>query len=293
VITTPLPAAALIAAAFVVLSLTAGATTTSTSVSPHSAATLEQPRAVLPTYIQPTQAQLVTLPVASYNAIIPSLIDAASIANNKIPVVSYTLTSDLTPVYGADRYGTPIAVLPRLNFTGEPTVVVPVGTAIGGFTEVMTPSRNAQPSQQGGHAASQTMGWLRTGDLGTATALPVHLLISVGQHTLKIVNTATGAVQRTFSIGVGRSGTDTPRGLTTYIQARYVDPKQAAGMPINLTGAHSAVSDHPYGSDQGLIAAHFEPNHTGSVSHGCIRLDLSGSNATAQLPLGTPILITE
>lgn len=284
----PHPIAAIVAAVAVVLSLTAYGTHSSGSL--RSAP--EQPRAILTTYIPPTEDQLAALPDAGYNAIIPSLIDAASISGERIPVVSFTLTAGLTPIYGADRYAAPIATMTRLNFTGEPTIVVPVATAVGGWTEVMTPSRNAEPSSQGGHAASQTMGWVRSSSLESRTVRPVHLAIDISDGTMSIIKTATGEIMQSFYVGVGKERTDSPLGLT-YLQARYVDPAQAEGHPINLTGAHSAVADHPYGPDAGLIAAHFASASTGKVSHGCVRLTLEGSNAVSQLPVGTPVMVTQ
>lgn len=285
-------------AVVVVLSLTTGAALmTSQPVAAKPAGsptiTMEQPHAVLPMYVALTASQLSTLPQANYDAVVPGLLDAASVSNISVPTVSYNLTATLTPLYGADRYGAPVATLPRLNFTGQPTVIVPVGTAIGGWTEVLTPSRNAEPSAQGGRAASQTMAWVRSSDLGPATAIPTHMAISLSKFALQIVDTATGAVRQTFSVGVGKPGTGTPLGLT-YIEARYVDPAQAAGRhPINLTSAHSAVEDHPFGSDQGLVGIHFEEHHTGAISHGCTRLSEPASVAVAQLPIGTPVLITQ
>lgn len=258
-----------------------------------AAATIEQSRAARPVYTPPTETHLATIPEATYNAVVPQLIDAAPFSNNAVPTLSYTLARVLVPVYGADRSAGPVATMPQLSFTGQPTVVVPVATAPGGWSEVLTPSRNAEPSQSGGHAASQTAGWVRSGDLVLAAALPQHIRVNVSTHTLEIVETTSGKVDQTFPVGTGKTGTDSPLGLT-YLEARFTDARQAAGQPINLTAAHSAIDDHPYGSDEGLIALHYEPNHAAAgISHGCVRLSQSGSDAVSQLPVGTPILITE
>jgi lipoprotein-anchoring transpeptidase ErfK/SrfK len=289
----PIATAALLFAATMSISPAGGALASMTMAHSPAAATIEQSRATLPTFLPPTPQQLTTLPEATYDAVVPSLIDAAPFSNSAVPVISFTLAEPITPVYGADRSAGPVAVMPQMSFTGQPTVVVPVATAPGGWTEVLTPSRNTEPSQHGGHAASQTAGWVRSGDLVPASALPQHIRVSVSTHTLEIVETASGAVDQTFPVGTGRTGTDSPLGIT-YIQARFADPHQAGGQPINLTSSHSAIDDHPYGSDEGLIALHYEPNHTAAgISHGCVRLGMPGSNALARLPVGTPVLITE
>lgn len=246
-----------------------------------------------PVYTQPDAATLASLPDANYDAVIPGLLDAATAASLPLHVETFTLKADLTPLYGADRSGVPVASLPFLNFLGSRTVVVPVVLHDGEWTEILTPSRRELPSTSGtGVAASQTMAWVRTDQLVAGAPLRQHVLVSISKRSLSIVNTADGVVTATYSVGVGKADTATPVGLT-YLEARYHDPKQVGGHQIYLTGAHSSVADHPFGPDQGLVGIHWDAVHAGAVSHACIRLDAAGDGAMSKLAVGTPVLVVE
>lgn len=124
-----------------------------------------------PVYTHPDTATLAGLPDANYNAVISGLLDAARAAGRPLPVETFTLKADLTPLYGADRSGAPVATLPFLNFLGSRTVVVPV-LDDGEWTEILTPSRRELPSASANaSAASQTMAWVRTDQLVVSARL--------------------------------------------------------------------------------------------------------------------------
>jgi lipoprotein-anchoring transpeptidase ErfK/SrfK len=110
--------------------------------------------------------------------------------------------------------------------------------------------------------------------------------ISVGRQQLMI--RGPGGTRR-FPAGVGGDGTPTPTGVTGYLQARYLDPRQGQSVfRIQLTSLHAVAADEPYGgSDGGLIGLHLG---SGS-SHGCIRLGPDAIAAVDALPLGTPIVL--
>lgn len=241
-------------------------------------------------YSNPGRAALEALPDANYDAVIPGLLDASAAADLPVPVETFTLKADLTPLYGADRSGAPVATLPFLNFLGSRTVVVPL-LGDGEWTEILTPSRRELPSASGSaRAASQTMAWVRTDQLVVSARLTAFVLVSLSKNTLSIVDTRDGVVSASYSVGVGKADTASPVGLT-YLQARYGDPGQVEGHDIYLTGAHSSVADHPFGPDQGLVGIHWNAVHSGAVSHACIRLDAAGDTAMSRLPLGTPVLV--
>jgi len=244
-----------------------------------------------PDYTQPDTATLRGLPDANYDAVIPGLLDAAPAAGLPLPVETFTLKADLTPLYGEDRSGVPVASLPFLNFLGSRTVVVPVVLNDGEWTEILTPSRRELPSSTA-KAASQTMAWVRTDQLVLSARLTQHVLVNLSNATLSIVNTSDGVVTDMYSVGVGKADTASPVGLT-YLEARYDDPSQVEGHAIYLTGAHSSAADHPFGPDQGLVGIHWDAVHAGAVSHACIRLDAAGDDAMSRLPIGTPVLVVE
>jgi hypothetical protein len=291
-------------AGFVVVVTGLGIGFTAVASTPHPVSGLVKPSSrssiaatpsapVGPVYTRPDAATLAKLPDANYNAVISGLLDAAGSASLPLRSETFTLKAELTPLYGADRSGVPVASLPFLNFLGSRTVVVPVVLNDGGWTQILTPSRRELPSASGtGVAPSQTMAWVRTDQLVAGAPVQQHVLVNVSKQSLSIVNTADGVVTATYSVGVGKADTATPVGLT-YLEARYRDPKQEAGHQIYLTGAHSSVADHPFGPDQGLVGIHWNAVNTGAVSHACIRLNAAGDNAMSKLADGTRVLVVD
>lgn len=238
-------------------------------------------------YRAPASSTTAKLPAAVYDAVIPGLLP-----HTTTDVAAMTRTATLradAPLYGADRKAL-VARLQAKDFLGEPTTIVPVRTS-GEWTLVLTPARVQLPSKADGNAAAQSAGWIRTSLLSKGHALDARVSVSVGAQTLTI---ARGDQSVAYQVGVGTAEAPTPTGVTGYLQARYLDPKQGQSTyPIQLTSLHSAAQDEPYkGSDGGLIGAHYADTATGAVSHGCIRLTHAAVAAVNQLPLGTPITIT-
>lgn len=259
------------------------ATSRTAAATPTTTAAIVPP---LPPDLAPTA--VAALPAAVYNAVIPGLLAAPSDLRF---TSAATVTTD-TALYGAD-FATPVARVPSRDFLGGPTVVVPVA-ATGGWSLVLTPSRQALPSKEpaGATAPAQTAAWLPTSALRPLGDLPDRIVVSVSAQTLTITD-AAGTTLQSFPAGVGAEGTPTPTGATGYLQARYLDPAQGQSVHrIQLTSLHSTAADEPYGgSDGGLIGVHYEDVATGAVSHGCIRLAGAAVDAVDRLPLGTPISI--
>lgn len=232
--------------------------------------------------------QVASLPEARYSAVIPGLIRYDS-TDTATMTRTATLAKDVA-LYGAAQK-TAVAHLSATNFLGDPTTVVPVRTD-GPWTLILTPARQQLPSSVDGDAAAQTAAWVRSDVLTPGAALPSRVVVSVHEQTLSVV---TGDDVATYQVGVGTKTTPTPTGVTGYLQARYLDPKQGQSVhPIELTSLHSAAKDEPFGgSDGGLIGVHFNTTSTGAVSHGCIRLTAEAITAVNRLPLGTPITITK
>ena len=235
-----------------------------------------------------TADQVAALPEARYDAVIPGLLPYAS---SDVPVVShdvYTIATD-TPIYNDEHVA--VARFAFMNFTGRPTVIVPVRSD-GAWTLVMTPARQKLPSQSNGAAPAQTAGWVRTDALDRTTTLDRRVVVSTGEQKLRIED-FSGTVEQTFDVAVGAPGTPTPTGVTGYLQERYLDPQQGqATYPIQLTSLHASAQDEPFqGEDGGLIGMHYFPSHSGSISHGCIRLSDEAVTAVNALPLGTSVTI--
>lgn len=280
------------------------AVTTPQHTSPQHTSTATAPRAVAsgdPTpsatpspsaapYSAPTPAEVAALPEAKYNAVIPGLLASVLASVPAEATAVYSIAVD-APLYGADLT-TPVGRFAAMNFLKQRSVIVPIRFA-GDWALVLTPSRRSLPSHDR-DAPAQTAAWMRRDLLTKVQDLSLHVVIAVAAQTVSIVD-ASGVVIHTFSAGVGARSTRTPTGVTGYIEARYLDPAQNQTVyPIGLTSMHSSDSDEPFGGDDGgLIGIHYEATHSGSVSHGCVRL--SGPDITIfdRLPLGTPIVMVD
>ncbi len=265
----------------------AATATPSASASPSPTASVTPTPSAAP-YAAPDDATVAALPEARYNAVIPALLGFAS---NDVPAeltAAYTIAAD-APLFGDDRI-TPVARLAAKNFLGDSTVVVPVRTD-GDWSLVLTPARQTLPSENP-DAPAQSVGWIRSELLTKAQDLAAHVVISVGDQTVSIVD-ASGDVRESFPAAVGASETPTPTGVVGYVQARYLDPAQDQTVyPITLSSMHSSAADEPFGGqDGGLIGIHFYEERSGAISHGCVRVSGDAITALDTLPLGTPILI--
>src|SRR5476651_1046569 len=109
------------------------------NTSPHPTMSFTPRAPTGPVYTRPDAATLARLPDANYDAVIPGLLDAATAVGLPLPVETFTLKAELTPLYGADRSGAPVATLSFLNFLGSRTVVVPVLLNDSEWTEILTP----------------------------------------------------------------------------------------------------------------------------------------------------------
>lgn len=233
-------------------------------------------------------ATIADLPPVRYDAVIEDLVpftgDASDVEGR------FALETDAA-IFGADRR-TPVARFPATDFLGEQSTVVVVGTD-GPWSLVLTPARVTLPSESGGSAPAQSAGWVAASALQRIASLDDEILISTGAQTLTIQR--AGADDVTFDVGVGTPSTPTPTDVTGYLQQRYLDPAQGAAVyPIQLTSLHSAAQDEPlWGDDGGLIGIHFNPQNSGAVSHGCVRLSEEAIEAVNSLPLGTPVTIVD
>lgn len=258
------------------------------SSAPHSPVPTPTPTPT-PSYRAPSAEVVAALPEAKYDAVIDGLLPfrARSVPAGMRHVD--TIAAD-APLYGADR-SEPVARLAAKNFLGQDTVVVPVRTE-GAWSLVLTPARRTLPSADP-DAPAQTAAWIRSSLLTQAQKLSSHILVDVGAQTVSIVG-SDGTVEKSFPAGVGANGTPTPIGVG-YMEARYLDPAQDQTVyPIGLTSLHSAAADEPFGgTDGGLIGIHYQPDHSGAVSHGCVRLDGPSISALDELPLGTPVVMTD
>lgn len=235
-----------------------------------------------------TPEQVAALPEARYDAVIAGLLGYTSA---DVPAPSdraYTISSD-TPIYDDNR--DPVARFAFTDFAGRPTTVAAVRFD-GPWVLVLTPARRVLPSEADGAAPAQTAGWVRADALHPTEVLRARVVVSVSAQQLRIEDLRGNLVQ-SYPVAVGAPGTPTPTGVTGYLEERYLDARQGQTQyPIQLTSLHATAQDEPYdGEDGGLIGMHYLADHTGAVSHGCIRLSERAVLAIDALPLGTSVTI--
>ncbi|ROP60619.1 L,D-transpeptidase [Curtobacterium sp. PhB115] len=289
--------AALLAAAGIVVGLTtapgdpgptraARTTTTSPTPTPTPTPTLRAVPAA------PSAATLAALPLAYHDAVVPELLDGASVTPEDTWLIA-TPRHDLVALYASpSSRARPVATLSHL----VSTIDLPAATAVwgrspgadGGMLLVSTPARNRTPGDGGDpDAPSATFAWARAADF-TVAATDRMVEVDVAASTVSVV-TKSGEVTATETARLGTDEDPTPVDTATYVEASYVDTRVAytQGNPIILTGAHSSRIPS-YGGNAALTALHYYPDPTGS-SHGCVRISAAMTHTLAELPVGTAI----
>jgi hypothetical protein len=184
----------------------------------------------------------------------------------------------LTVVY-AYPGGTPLAALP-LTELGSPTWV-PVVQSRPGWDRVLLPSR-----------PNRATGWISRAGGGLRYAVSAYQVrVELSAHRLTVL--AAGRQPRSWTVAVGAGSTPTPTGRTFLLAS--LAPAQPTFSPLILPlGAHSASLD-TFGGGPGTVALHGWPDQAvfgHDVSHGCVRVPAGALSALAEVPLGSPVLIT-
>jgi hypothetical protein len=250
-----------------------------------------EPASTRPVPIAESAAAVAALPEVRYNAVISGLLPVDQEVAVSTPGVVFHLSAD-APLYGADPTD-PVARFAAKDFLGVATTVVGV-ERLGAWERVLTPARMILPSKApaGEVASAQTSAWVPSSYLTQVATPTQRVVISTEKQTIAIVD-ASGATVKSFPAAIGTPKTPTPTGVTGYLEERYVDASQGTGSyPIQLTSLHSSAADEPYGgSDGGLIGVHYYSDHSGAVSHGCVRLGGPALDAINALPLGTLVTV--
>ncbi|ROS65323.1 L,D-transpeptidase-like protein [Curtobacterium sp. PhB172] len=252
-----------------------------------AAAPVTTPATAAPAVPHVDAAAVAKLPEAQYSAVIAGLMPFDRTVRSD---TVFHLPAD-APLFGAHR-DRPVARLAAQDFLRQPTTVVGVERD-GDWELVLTPARQQLPSAAGTTgAAAQTAAWVPVRALRETATPRSRIVISTTDQTVSVVNAAGTTLQR-FDAGVGTADTPTPTDVTGYLEQRYVDPAQGTGdHPIQLTSLHSGAADEPYvGHDGGLIGLHWNATTSGTVSHGCVRLDADAVAAVNALPLGTLVTV--
>jgi len=104
-----------------------------------------------------------------------------------------------------------------------------------------------------------------------------------------------GEVAERFHVGIGTDEFPTTTGdFYVYVKVPYDNPNQPYGiMALGLSGFSRVITDWPGG---GRIAVHGTPyasNRGEAVSHGCVRVYNEDMESLIDVPLGTPVIISE
>jgi lipoprotein-anchoring transpeptidase ErfK/SrfK len=134
-------------------------------------------------------------------------------------------------------------------------------------------------------------GWIRRSALGGYTTVDTHLVVSLRRLTATLFKRG----RRVFRarVGVGRSGSATPRGRffvrdeLTRFAARFYGP-----VAFGTNARSPGLTDWPGGGYIGIHGTDEPQLIPGRVSHGCIRMRNADILRLARvMPVGTPVTI--
>jgi lipoprotein-anchoring transpeptidase ErfK/SrfK len=175
--------------------------------------------------------------------------------------------------------GVPVAVLPSKEL-GGPTWVPVVEHKPGGW-RVLLPSR-----------PNGATGWIPDDPKKVQTAHSSYIL-RVKTSTRTLTLSKAGHTLGTWTVAVGAPKTPTPTGRT-FLLASLAPTKPTYSPLIIPVGAHSDTLDS-YGGGPGTVAFHGWPSKSvfgQAVTHGCVRVPADALKRLSQVPLGTPVFIT-
>jgi len=234
--------------------------------------------------VNTTTYEVIGLPQVNVFAVIPALLvdDDPFTVPTAETVVAHGRGA---PVW-ADPTGEPVAYLPR-EFPYDGTTV-PVIEKQEHWVRVLLVGRQAVPSKGD---PGQVTGWIRLQDVDLA---PVDTVVEVSI-TDRTVDVLRGGVAERIATDFawGTETTPTPLGRS-FIMTTQVVPEYwyTRGHPIIYLSVQSPTLDGFGGADVAVTAFHYHDERSGPISNGCIRLDPAAIAALADLPLGTPVVIT-
>jgi hypothetical protein len=234
--------------------------------------------------VDATSYDLAGLPAAEVYSVIPALpVDADP--GSALPGLLATPATASIPVFAAPGQP-PVAALPQTQTYGGTTV--PVVERQSNWVRVLLSGRQGTPPD--GNPA-QLSGWLRTADV-TLAQDATRVEVSLSARTVSIV-TPSGVETVAGDFGWGTDATPTPLGRT-FIMHTAVVPSfgYTRGHPLVYLGVQSPTLAGFSGAPVAVTAFHYHDARSGPISNGCLRLDGAAIDRLAQLPLGTPVVVT-
>jgi lipoprotein-anchoring transpeptidase ErfK/SrfK len=137
-----------------------------------------------------------------------------------------------------------------------------------------------------------TTAWVREGDVKLRERTE-RIEVDLSKRTLEYL--VDGELAERFEVGIGTDQFPTTTGdFYVYVKVPYDNPNQPYGiMALGLSGFSRVITDWPGG---GRIAVHGTPyasNRGEAVSHGCVRVYNQDMESLLDVPLGTPVIISE
>jgi len=206
-----------------------------------------------------------------------------------LPLIASPRETEGAPVF-ADPEGEPVAWLPQEQTYGGTDL--PVVEMHQSWVKVLLVGRQARAGEGD---AGQVAGWLRVSDV-VLTPNDVSVEVDLAAQTVDIVRNegSEGTRERLAEdFAWGTDATPTPVGRTFIMHIESVPSLgYTRGHPIVYLGAQSTTLAGFDGQDVAVTAFHYHDVRSGAISNGCIRVDADVTARLAELPLGTPVIIS-
>lgn len=282
---------AIIAAAFVIWPRDDGAPQAAPSAAPRetpSATTTPSPVPTGPP-ANGTEYEAADLPVDDVFLVDPDLPIDDDPQGEVLPLIASPRQTEGAPVF-ADPEGEPVAWLPQEQTYGGTDI--PVVEKHQSWVKVLLVGRQARAGEGD---ARQVAGWLRASDV-VLTPNDVSIDVDLAAHTIDIVRHGESGQSReriAEDFAWGTDATPTPVGRTFIMHAESVPSLgYTRGHPIIYLGAQSTTLAGFDGQDVAVAAFHYHDVRSGAISNGCIRVGEEVTARLAELPLGTPVVIS-
>ena len=224
------------------------------------------------------------LPAAEVYSMIPALPVDPDPTAPFAGLLASPVSADI-PVFAAPGQ-TPVARLPQSQRYGGSTV--PVVERQTHWLRVLVAGRQGTPPEGD---PGQLTGWVRAADV-TLVEDGTRVEVSIAARTVNII-TAAGVESVATDFGWGTDATPTPIGRTFVMHTEVVPAfGYTRGHPLVYLGVQSPTLAGFSGAPVAVTAFHYHDARSGPISNGCLRLDAAAIDRLAQLPAGTPVVIT-
>lgn len=134
--------------------------------------------------------------------------------------------------------------------------------------------------------------WVRQDDV-SLRRIDQRIEVDLSDRTLRYY--VHDRLKQRFSVGVGTDATPTGTGtFYVWVKVHYASPYQPYGIAaLGLSGFSPVLSDWPGGGRMAIHGTSSPSDLGNAVSHGCVRVYNDDLKKLLDVPLGTPVEITE